>query len=119
MLDQFYISIFNYYKKSQGKRSLNIALVYINSLEIALLLALCAFLRAFASQMKLALLSDLKFWILFTLITIFVVFKNWLRYTGKKRVLLNAKTKAPTTAISILWLLPLAALIIGLILLQA
>jgi len=52
MLDTFYISVFNYYKKTLRKRSLAVALLYINCLELSIILALAAFFMAFASQMK-------------------------------------------------------------------
>jgi len=119
MLDQFYISIFNHYKKSLGKRSLIIALVYINFLEVSIILALAAFFMAFAAQMKMDVMSVTKFWVLICLISGFVIFKNWMRYNGKKRMVLNAKRKSKSHSIFILWLLPFAGLAIGLILLQA
>ena len=118
MLDIFYISIFNYYKKRLGKRSLTIALLYISLLELAVILALAAFFKAFASQMKIIILSNTKFWVLFGLVALFVVFKNWLRYTGRKRNILNAKLKGKSTSIYLLWLLPFACITIGFILLQ-
>lgn len=119
MLDTFYISIYNHYKKLLGKRSLRIALFYINILELSLLLALTAFIMAFATQMKMDVMSSTKFWILFALISAFVIFKNWMRYNGKKRMILNAKHKSKSHSIFILWLLPFGSLAIGLILLQA
>lgn len=119
MLDTFYISIYNHYKKSLGKRSLTIALLYINALELSILLALAAFIMAFATQMKMDVMSSTKFWVLFVLVSAFVIFKNWMRYNGKKRMILNAKRKSKAHSIFILWLLPFGSLAIGLILLQA
>ena len=118
MLDTFYISIFNYYKKNLGKKSLSIALLYINFLELAIVLALGAFFMAFANQMKMLVMSSTKFWVLFIIVAIFIIFKNWMRYNGKKRTILNAKLKGAKTSIYLLWILPLGCLIIGLILLQ-
>ena len=118
MLDIFYISIFNYYKKRLGKRSLTIAFLYINFLELSIILAFGAFFKAFASQMRIVILSSTKFWVLFGIIALFVVFKNWLRYTGRKRNILNAKLKDKATSIYLLWLLPFSSLAIGFILLQ-
>ncbi len=119
MLDNYYISIFNYYKGFLGKRSLKLALFYINFLELSLILALGAFFIAFARQMKITTMSTVKFWVLFGLVSIFVIFKNWMRYNGKKRNVLNAKTKSKPTSIYLLWFLPFGCLIIALILLQA
>ena len=118
MLDTFYISIFNYYKKTFGKKSLGLALLYINFLELSIILALAAFFLAFANQMKLLIMSSTKFWVLFALVAIFVVFKNWMRYNGKKRIILNAKLKGQTTSIFLLWILPLGCLTLAIILLQ-
>lgn len=119
MLDTFYITIFNHYKKKYKKRSLFIALLYINLLELSIILALSSFFLAFASQMKLLVMSSTKFWVLFSLISVFVIFKNWMKYNGKKRNVLNAKLKHKQTSIYLLWLLPLGCLAIAFILLQA
>jgi len=117
MLDNFYIAVFNYYKQSLGKTSLKIALFYINLFELSLYLALSAFFLAFASQMKIPIMSMAKFWILFGLIGCFIIFKNWMRYNGKKRNVLKAKAKGKHS-IFLLWLLPIGCLAIAIILLQ-
>lgn len=119
MLDGLYITIFNHYKKTLGKRSLGIALLYINFLELSIILALAAFFLAFARQMKMSVMSSSKFWVLYSLIVIFVVFKNWVRYNGKKRNILNAKQKRKQNSIYALWLLPIGCIAIALILIQA
>jgi len=118
MLDTFYISIFNYYKKAFGKKSLSLALLYINFLELSIILALGAFFLAFANQMKMLVMSSTKFWVLFSLVTVLVISKNWMRYNGKKRIILNAKLKGQTTSIYLLWILPFGCLILAFILLQ-
>lgn len=118
MLDNYYIQIFNYYKKKLGKRSLKIALFYITFLELSIIIALLAFLMAFASQMKMSVMSSSKFWVLYTLIALFIIFKNWMRYNGKKRNILNAKLKRNDTSIYLLWILPVGCFAIAFILLQ-
>ncbi|GAA4242029.1 MULTISPECIES: hypothetical protein [Winogradskyella] len=118
MLDTIYISIFNHYKKALGKKSINIALLYICTLELSIALALGAFFIAFASQMKMLVMSSTKFWVLFSLIALFIISKNWMRYNGKKRTILNAKSKRSDTSIYLLWLLPLGCFAIAFILLQ-
>lgn len=118
MLDNYYISVFNHYKKSLGKRSLTVALIYIILLELSIILALISFFKAFASQMKITVISSTKFWILFTLVSVFILFKNWMRYNGKKRNILNAKIKSKTNSIYLLWLLPLGGFVLAFILLQ-
>ncbi|WP_179021294.1 hypothetical protein [Winogradskyella forsetii] len=118
MLDNFYISIFNHYKKALGKKSIKIALLYINALEIAIVLALAAFFMAFAKQMKIQVMSSTKFWVLLSLIALFIMAKNWMRYNGKKRTILNAKLKYKQSSIFLLWLLPIGCLSLAFILLQ-
>ncbi|WP_339623578.1 hypothetical protein [uncultured Winogradskyella sp.] len=118
MLDNFYITIFNHYKKSLGKRSLIVALLYINLLESAITLALGAFILAFASQMKMTTMSLTKFWVIFVLVAVCISFKNWMRFNGRKRNILNAKLKPKPMSIQLLWLLPIGGFLIGLILLQ-
>jgi len=118
MLDIFYISIFNHYKKRLGKRSLTIALLYINFFELSIILALAAFFMAFASQMRMLVMSSTKFWVLYSLIATFVISKNWMRYNGRKRNILNAKLKPKQTSIYLLWLLPFGCLALAFILLQ-
>ena len=83
----------NYYKKRLGKRSLTIALFYINVLELSILMSLGTFFMAFATQMKINSISSNKFWILFSLASLFIMFKNWMRYNGNKRNILNAKSR--------------------------
>ena len=118
MLDTFYITIFNYYKKRIGKKSLNVALIYICFLELAITLAIGAFFMAFSSQMKLDVMSWQKFWVLFSLVSGFIIFKNWMRYNGKKRNVLNGKLKNQRTSIYLLWFLPLGCTLLAFILLQ-
>lgn len=117
-LDNFYISIFNHYKKALGKRSLKLALFYINFLELSITLVLAAFFMAFASQMRIIVMSSTKFWVLFLLVALFVIFKNWMRYNGKKRNVLNAMSKRKSLSIYLLWLLPIGCSILAFILLQ-
>ena len=116
--DNYYILIFNHYKKNLGKQSLNIALFYITFLELSVLFVLSAFLMAFASQMNMQVMSSTKFWVLFSLLTVFIISKNWMRYNGKKRMILNAKFKRIDTSIYLLWLFPLGCFAIASILLQ-
>ncbi|WP_426432071.1 hypothetical protein ACPX19_05885 [Winogradskyella sp. HB-48] len=117
MLDNFYISVFNYYKKRFGKRTNKVALVYINLLEISIYLALATFFWAFSNQMNIVTMAMSKFWIILSLVSIFIIFKNWMRYNGKKRNIIKAKLKAKYS-IYLLWLLPLGCLILVFILLQ-
>jgi ABC-type dipeptide/oligopeptide/nickel transport system permease component len=86
-------------------------------LEVSIALTIGAFFMAFTSQMKIATMSLNKFWVLFILVSIFIVFKNWMRYNGKRRHILKAKLKS-SHSIYVLWILPFAFIAIGVILLQ-
>lgn len=118
MLDKYYITIFNHYKKTLGKRSLTIAMLYINFLELSITLALAAFFMTFATQMKMSVMSNTKFWVLYSLVTLFIIFKNWMRYNGKKRTILNAKSKRSNTSITLLWILPFGCIALAILFLQ-
>ncbi|WP_179009281.1 hypothetical protein [Winogradskyella forsetii] len=118
MLDRYYITVFNHYKKAFGRRSLSIALSYINFLELSFIFVFAAFFKAFAKQMKIEVMSSTKFWVLLSLVALFIMAKNWMRYNGKKRTILNAKLKHKQTSILLLWLLPLGCCALAIILLQ-
>lgn len=67
-------------------------------------------------------MSSHKAWILFVVVCIALYFKNWIQYSGKKRIALNAKkTKVKTKSYNIylLWVLPLAIIGLSIILMQA
>ncbi len=110
MLDRFYIAIYNYYKPSLGKRSARLALIYINFLELSLLLVGTSFFKAFASQMHMTRIEASKFWLVFGLVGLIICFKNWIRFNGKKRTVLNAQRKGPKPSMYLLWFLPIACL---------
>ncbi|MUU79860.1 hypothetical protein [Winogradskyella endarachnes] len=118
MLDTFYITIFNLYKKRLGKKSIKVALLYINFLSLSIVFALATFLLAFAKQMKILIMSNTKFYVLMLLVSLFIIFMNWMRYNGKKRTILNAKSNRINLSIYLLWLLPLGCLAIAVILFQ-
>jgi hypothetical protein len=118
MLDNFYISVFNFYKARLGKRANRVALFYINLLEISIYLAFGAFFLAFANQMNIATITMFKFWVIIGLVTLFIMFKNWMRYNGKKRNILNAKSRSKTPSIYLLWLLPIGCIVLAFVFLQ-
>jgi len=118
MLDNYYISILNTYKNNLGKNALTLALYYVSVLESIIGLAIMAFFRAFASQLKIGTISNSKFWIVFAGITVVILFKNWMRYNGKKRHVLKAKLSAKKIPIYVLLILPVGILAIAIVLLQ-
>jgi hypothetical protein len=67
-------------------------------------------------------MSSSNAWTLFVLTSIFICFKNWMQYTGKRRMIINAKMikkKSNTYSIYLLWLLPIAIIGLAYVLFQA
>ena len=118
MLDQFYLSVLNTLKKSAGKNAFTLALVYISLIEISILVMLGNFFTAFASQLHLTLMSRTKALVLFVLLSFFIIVKNWLRYNGKRRNVLNARSKK-TYAMWLLLLVPVFCMILAYIFYQS
>ncbi|NQX86268.1 MAG: hypothetical protein HRT67_10260 [Flavobacteriaceae bacterium] len=120
--DQFFFNIFNYYKKRCPKKANSIAIFYITLLQSTVLLFVSVFFIVFLKQMKMSSMASDKVWMLFCVAAIGLYFKNWIAYSGKKRVALNAKktgVKSKSYSIYLLLLLPLAILGLSVILLQA
>lgn len=118
MLDNYYISFLKYYKDKLGHGSISLALFYINLLELSIFLLLGTFFMAFAKQMRLVTMSQTKFWTLYIIIGIFICFKNWMRYNGKKRNILKAKSKTKQMSIYLLWALPVIFSLLALVFYQ-
>ena len=122
VFDQFFFSILSYYKPKYKKKANKIALYYISFLEVTLLLVFGIFFAAFFSQMNVDAINTESAWILFIIAAIFICFKNWMKYNGKKRMIMNAKSRKPksnTNYIMMLWLLPVACLALSFILYKA
>lgn len=120
--DNLFYNIFSYYKPKLKQKANNIAIAYITLLQVSLLLLLGVFFAGFFRQMNMVTISSSKAWTLFTLITIFIYFKNWMQYTGKRRMMINAKMnkkKSNTYNIYLLWLLPVALLSLTYVVFQA
>ncbi|WP_405294072.1 hypothetical protein [Algibacter sp. Ld11] len=67
-------------------------------------------------------MSSGKAWTIFILVVIFIYFKNWMYYGGRKRKVLNAKmikNKKLTYNIWFLGFLPIIILALTMVLLQA
>ena len=119
MLDKFYLSMLNQFKKNRSKRSLQTAFIYINLLETSIYLFLGIFFKIFLKQLKIVTMSDTKFWTVISLLVAFIIFKNWLRYNGKRRNILRTQVQHLKWSTYLLWLLPIAILSLSLILWQA
>ena len=120
--DKLFYNIFIYYKPKYKQKANNIAVAYVTILQVVLLLLLGVFFAGFFKQMNVATMSSTKAWILFTLMTVFIFFKNWMQYTGKRRMMIHSKMnkkKSNTNNIYLLWLLPVAVLGLTFVLYQA
>ena len=118
-LDTFYISFFNRFKKRFGKKSILLAQLYITVLETSLISLLVSFFMAFANQMKMNLMSGSKGMVLGFMLLLFIYFKNWMKYSGKKRNILNAKRNKSDEPLWKLILVPLVFLGLSVIFLKS
>lgn len=121
--DQLFFHFFQYYKPKLKQKAVSIAVVYITILQVSLLLLLGVFFAGFFRQMNMDTMSSSKAWTLFTLIAVFIYFKNWMQYTGKRRMMINAKMNKKKSKsaynIYLLWGLPIAVLGLTYVVFQA
>ncbi|SFZ89757.1 hypothetical protein SAMN05428642_101544 [Flaviramulus basaltis] len=120
--DILFFHFFQYYKNKKSKKANSIATFYITVLQCSLLLLLGVFFAKFFRQMHMDTMSASKAWTLFVLIVIFIYFKNWMQYGGRKRKVLNAKmikNRKLTYNIWLLWFLPVVILGLTFVLFQA
>ncbi|WP_304140574.1 hypothetical protein [Mesoflavibacter zeaxanthinifaciens] len=119
--DQFFFAIFSAFKPKFKQKANSIALFYISILQIALLFVIGAFLVTFLSKMHVKTMSTSSMWTLFIIFSIIIHLKNWMKYNGKSRKVLNAKFNKSKSSYntSILLLLPIGCIILGLILLKS
>jgi hypothetical protein len=120
--DSLFFNVFQYYKSTYKTKANDIALLYILMLQASILLLLGTFLMLFFNGMNVDVLSGSKAWILYVIIVIALLFRNWIYYTGKKRKVLNTKlnksTASKSSNIWILWMIPLACFILAILLMQ-
>ena len=89
--NQLYITVFSRFKGRFKQKANTIALYYISVVEIALLLLIGVFFNKFLDQMKVVFMTGADAWLLFIMTSVFIHFKNWVNYSGRKRRVLNAK----------------------------
>ncbi len=122
LFDILFYNIFSQHKAKYKQKANRIAIAYVTCLQIALLLLLGIFFAGFFKQMNMVTMSSTKAWTLFVLVSIFIYFKNWMQYTGKKRMMINAKMnkkKEEHYSIWLLWFLPIAVFGLAYVLYQA
>jgi len=89
--NQLYLTVFNRFKGRYKQKANTIALFYTTVLQIALVFLGGVFFIKFLEQMKVVVMSSSSTWTLFVLTVVFIHFKNWVNYSGRKRRVLNAK----------------------------
>ena len=122
IFDSLFFNVFKHYKDAKSKKANQIATVYISILQCALVFVLGVFFAGFFKQMNMETMSQDKAWVLFIMVSIFIFFKNWMQYAGRKRKVLNAKMlkkKSANYSIYLLWLLPIACILLAFIIWQA
>ncbi|HLV69066.1 MAG TPA: hypothetical protein VKY34_00060 [Xanthomarina sp.] len=122
LFDSLFFNVFKHYKDAKSKKANQIATMYVSILQVAILLVLGVFFAGFFNQMNMDTMSQDKAWFLFVLVAVFIFFKNWIQYAGRKRKVLNAnmlKKKSANYSIFLLWLLPFACIILAVVILQA
>lgn len=95
------------------------ALYYISLCEIAFYSLLATFFAAFASQLNIGKIGLQRAITLIIICVLVIVLKNYMRYNGKRRNILNAKSKKYKLQPWKLIVLPLACIVLSTIFYQA
>ncbi len=121
LFDKLYFTIFEFYKNRKFKSASSIGIFYVTFVQAVAILFLGLFFAEFFKNMNIETLDENKAWTLFILLIVFLYFKNWIQYSGKKRVVLKAKFKSEKPldqSIYLLWVVPLVLLIMAIALLR-
>jgi len=120
--NQLYLAVFSRFKGRFKQKANTIALFYTSALQIALLFLGGVFFIKFLEQMKVVVMSGSNAWLLFIMTAVFIHFKNWVSYSGRKRRVLNAKLsnkKGLEYSLFMLIVLPVGIIGLALLMLQA
>ena len=121
--DILFFNVFQHYKPTKKKNANTIALFYISTLQCSLLLLSGIIIAVFLNEMNTNTMSSNKAWTIFIMTSIFIYFKNWIQYSGKKRRVLNAnrhsKQQPQHYNIWVLWSLLAGSIVLSIILLNA
>ena len=120
--NQLYLTVFSRFKGHFKQKANTIALFYTSVLQIALLFLGGVFFIKFLEQMKVVVMSGSNAWLLFIMTAVFIHFKNWVNYSGRKRRVLNAKLsnkKSLEYSLFMLIVLPVGIIGLALLMLQA
>lgn len=121
VFDQFALTIFNHYKPRFKRKANTIVVFYMSLLQCSLLLLLGIFFSEFFNQMKVVTMSPSNAWTLFIIASVIIYFKNWMVYSGKRRLVLNAKSnkkKYNDYNVWVLWLIPFCCIALSVLVLN-
>ena len=117
IFDVLFYNVFQHYKPTQKKKANSIALYYINTLQCTLLLIAGIVITTVLNDTNISTMSSGNAWTLFILACLFLIFRNWIQYSGKKRKLLNvkfnSKKKPELYNMWLLWALLVSAIILA------
>ena len=117
IFDVLFYNVFQHYKPTQKKKANSIALYYINTLQCTLLLIAGIVITTVLNDTNISTMSSGNAWTLFILVCLFLIFRNWIQYSGKKRKLLNvkfnSKKKPELYNMWLLWALLVSAIILA------
>jgi hypothetical protein len=123
VFDVLFYNVFHHYKPTQKKKANTIALYYVTALQCSLVLLSGIVIAVFLGEMNKTPMSSSKAWTLFVMACIFIYFRNWIQYSGKKRKILNAKKNSKVQPehynIWLLWLVLFGSIILSVLLLNA
>ncbi len=117
IFDVLFYNVFQHYKPTQKKKANSVALYYINILQCTLLLIVGIVITTVLKDTNISTMSSGNAWTLFILACLFLIFRNWIQYSGKKRKLLNvkfnSKKKPELYNIWLLWALLVSTIILA------
>ena len=122
IFDILFYNVFQHYKPTKKKKANTIALYYINLLQCTLLLISGVIITTVLNEINASTMSSGNAWMLFILSCIFLIFRNWIQYSGKKRKMLNikfnSKKKPERYNIWLLWALLASAMVLAMAMLS-
>jgi hypothetical protein len=113
------MSFLNLTKSKFGKKALALSFYYICIVELSFYTLLIVFFTAFATQLNMIPMQVSTAIVLLFLVTLFVFLKNYIRYNGKRRNVLNAKSKTYKLQFWKLILAPVVCLVLAIVFFQA
>ena len=103
--DTLYFTVQKQYKPKHKQKANGFALWYVSLLQSGLLLFVGVLIAHFFKGMSTSGLSQDKAWLLFGMSVVFVFFRNWMLYSGRKQKIMLAKGRKKASGDYKLWML--------------